>query len=145
MKQTALGNRYALSALTHKRAQLAGELRSLENQAKWKRQQLEAVDATLSVFGHADPAAIKPVKAYQRIHLFKQGELCRLVREALRESGKPMSAAAVAMAVTKKLGHGESAYPAMRKRIDSSLAYLWRERREVLKAGHYTGVRWRLR
>jgi hypothetical protein len=50
-----LRNKYALAALPHKRATLAGELASLEKQAAWKRQQLVHVHATLAVFGEADP------------------------------------------------------------------------------------------
>ena len=45
------GNQYALAALKHKRAMLAGEVVSLEKQIAWKRSQLEHVDATLATFG----------------------------------------------------------------------------------------------
>ena len=70
------GNKYALAALRDKRATLAGEIAQLDKQAKWKRDQLEHVDATLALF---DPdyrvGSIAAKKPYRHIKLFKQGEL----------------------------------------------------------------------
>jgi len=142
-KRTQLGNQYAEAALKDKRAVLLGEIHSLEKQLSWKRHQLELVTGTLQVFGVE--AGTKSVKRYERVHLFKQGELCRRIRDALRESGKPMSGQAVTEAVCAAMGHGESAYPAMKRRIDSSLRYMWKDRREVVKAGAWSKVTWRLR
>src|SRR2546423_11692008 len=81
------GNQYALAALRHKRATLAGEIVSLEKSLAWKQRQLEHVDATLAIFGDIEPDRVKPVKPYKRVTLFKQGELARLVRDALRRAG----------------------------------------------------------
>jgi len=78
-----------MAALNHKRATLSGV--SLEQTLAWKRRQLERVDATLAIFGGADPDSIKPVKPYKRVPLSKQGELAQLVRDALRKAGKPQT------------------------------------------------------
>src|SRR4029077_15058583 len=114
------GNQYAVAALKHKRATLAGEVATLEKTLEWKRSQLVHVDATLALFGHGDPDSIKAVKPYKRVPLFKQGELSQLVREVLRESGKPMLLSEVVGGVVKELGHDEAAIPAMRHRVRAS-------------------------
>lgn len=144
MAQTELGNRYALTALKHKRAKLAGEIAALEKQAAWKRQQLEAVDATLVVFGQADTDSIKPVRAYKRIALFKQGELSQHVRDALRRGGKPMPLGAIVESVNKALGNDAAAIHAMRHRVRASLQYLWKEKQAVTKIGKGKAVKWAL-
>jgi|SRR5580692_2851272 hypothetical protein len=138
-----LGNKYALAALKHKRASLAGEIASLEKQAAWKHSQLEHVDATLKLLGQADPDAIRPVKPYKRIALFKQGELSQHVRDALRRAGKPVRLNEVVEAVTADLGHDRSAVPALRHRVRASLQYLM-HKKAVTKAGRGIGVVWTL-
>ncbi|HEX3652773.1 MAG TPA: hypothetical protein VHU18_08115 [Rhizomicrobium sp.] len=142
--QTDNGNKYALAALKHKRASLAGEIVSLEKSLAWKRSQLEHVDATLAIFGEADPDKVKPVKPYKRIALFKQGELAQLVRDALRKAAKPLTLSQVVANVTAELGHGEEAIPAMRHRVRASLQYLSREKHSVTKQGNGSRVLWTL-
>lgn len=138
-------NQYATAALTAKRNALLGEITSLEAQVKWRRVQLEHVQATLHVFGLGDAPA-KPIKAYKRIALFKQGQLCKLIRDTLRDAGgKALSTAEIVTEAEKRLGVDPEAHHAFPKRIRASLAYLHQQRREVLKEGHYTKVRWRLR
>jgi hypothetical protein len=144
MPQTELGNKYAMKALTHKRAKLAGEIVHLEKQAAWKRTQLEAVDATLALFGQDDATAIKPVRTYKRIALFKQGELSQHVRDALRRGGKPMALGAIVESVNADLGNEAEAIHALRHRVRASLQYLWREKRAVTKAGKSKRVTWAL-
>lgn len=141
---TPNGNKYALAALKHKRASLAGEIASLEQSVAWKRSQLEKLDATLELFGEGDPDKIKPVKPYKRVPLFKQGELAQLVRDALRKAAKPLTLSQVVANVTAELGHGEEAIPAMRHRVRASLQYLQREKGTVTKSGNGTRVLWGL-
>jgi len=143
MKQTKLGNRYAITALKHKRAILSGEIVQLEKQLDWKRKQLIHVDATLGIFGHNDQNAIPPVKPYTRVPLFKQGELSQAVRDALRRGGKPMFLSEVVQSVTDALGYDESAIPAMRHRVRASLEYLQRKKTAV-QIGRRKGVKWSL-
>jgi hypothetical protein len=142
MGKSPLGNKYALAALKHKRASLSGEIVSLENTLAWKRSQLEKLDATLDLFGESEPHTIKPVKPYKRVPLFKQGELARLVRDALRRAGKPLTLSQVVANVTAELGHGEEAIPAMRHRVRASLQYLSRTKHSVAKHGSGSRVMW---
>jgi len=102
------------------------------------------VDATLAIFGAGDPDKIKPVKPYKRIPLFKQGELARLVRDALRRGVKPLTLSQVVANVTAELGHGEEAIPAMRHRVRASLQYLLRDKGAVQKHGSGSRVTWSL-
>jgi hypothetical protein len=145
MTQTERGNRYALTALRHKRAKLAGEIAALEKQAKWKRTQLQAVDATLGLFGQADTDSIKPVRTYQRVALFKQGELSQHVRDALRRGGKPMALGAIVESVNAALGHEAVAIHALRHRVRATLQYLWRDKGAVTKTGSGHRVTWGLK
>lgn len=139
-----LGNKYALAAMKRRRAELAGEIKALENQAAWKRSQLEHLDASLALFGEADPARIPAVKPYKRVALFKQGELSQTVRDALRRGGKPMRLSEVVAGVVESLGCEEAAIPALRHRVRASLQYLLREKKTVTKAGRGHAVIWSL-
>lgn len=143
-KQTLQGNKYAVMALKHKRATLAGEIARMEVSLEWKRQQLIHVDATLALFGQSDPDAIPNVKPYKRIMLFKQGELAQAVRDALRRAGKPLLLSEVVEGVREGTGLDESAIPALRQRVRASLQYLWGTHKAVTKAGRGTRVTWAL-
>lgn len=143
-KQTENGNRYALTTLKQRRAQLAGEIVQLEQQAAWKRSQLIHVDAALTILGADDPESIKPVKPYKRIALFKQGELSNAVRDALRRGEKPMRTAEVTAAVMAAMGHDDRALPAMAGRVRASLEYLSVHKKTVVRTGEKTKVTWSL-
>jgi hypothetical protein len=136
---------HAVAALKLKQAALLGEIELLQKQLYWREQQLEHVTGTLQVFGHRSDQEAQPIRAYRRIPLFKQGELCRLVRDTLREAGKPLSSAEIVKAITAKLGHDDDAIPAFRHRVNSSLTYLMNARHEVRKDGNRVNVKWRLR
>lgn len=139
-----LGNKYALAALRDKRATLAGEIAQLDKQAKWKRDQLEHVDATLALF---DPnyrvGSIPAKKPYRHIKLFKQGELGRLILDSLRRAGRPISTAEVVTAVMAQGHQGESVRATMTPRVRGNLAYLER-RQKVRKLGRGKTVKWHL-
>jgi hypothetical protein len=69
MTENENGNRYALHALKDKRATLAGEIADLKKQLAWRVQQLDHVDACLTIFEPTgDPAAI-PVLSQVTTHL----------------------------------------------------------------------------
>jgi hypothetical protein len=140
-----LGNKYALAALRDKRATLAGEIAQLDKQAKWKREQLGHVDATLALF---DPnyreGSIPAKKPYRHIKLFKQGELGRLILDSLRRAGRPISTADIVTAVMAAGHQGESVRPTMTPRVRGNLAYLER-RGKITKSGRGKSVIWTLR
>jgi hypothetical protein len=139
------GDRYALSALRKKRAELASEIVHLERQLRHRRDALGHVDATLRLLDPSVNTKEIPNKRYpKRVRLFRQGELGRLILGALRDgNGQPVTTAAVVTAILKAGGHGEAARTALAPRVRSNLAYL--ERRQlVTKLGDRASACWQL-
>jgi hypothetical protein len=90
---------YALSALRHKRARLAGEIITAERATDKLRETLAALDATLRLFHpDADPSRLTPIKARSKWRnlWFRQGEPARLCLEALRDAGAPRTTRQIA-------------------------------------------------
>ena len=85
-------NRYALAALRERRAELAGELAEVESRARHIRESIGHVDGALRLFDpDADPSTIAHKRPYRRVKLFGHGKLNRLVLDALRAGGRPMT------------------------------------------------------
>jgi hypothetical protein len=145
MKQTENGNRYALAAMKDQRARLAGEIKTLQNRLSWAQEQIRHVDASLQLLDpQLFPDLIPAKRPQKRIKLFRQGELGRLVTDALRRAGKPIGTHAIVTAVLAAGGHGEAARPALAPRVRGNLAY--QEGREaVTKAGRGKTVVWCLK
>ena len=140
--QTSRGDRYALSALRKRRATLASEIIHLESQVRARKASLGHVDATLKLLDPGyDAGTVKPRRIPQRIRLFRQGELGRLILGALRDADGELSTAQIISALVKAGGHGEGARKAMGQRARANLAYLLR-RGKVAKSGTGAGVRW---
>jgi hypothetical protein len=121
-----------MAALKSRRAILAGEIEALQRQIDWRKLQLANLDGTVTLLG-GEPDSIKPVKAYKRVALFKQGELSQTVRDVLRRRGKPMTTYEVILGVTSALGHDDRALPAMDSRVRASLNYLCNIKKTVAK------------
>jgi hypothetical protein len=140
--QSSRGDRYALSALRKRRALLAAEIIQLERQVRARKDSLVHVDATLKLLDPGyDSGTVRPKRIPQRIKLFRQGELGRLILGALREADGPLSTAQVATAILDAGGHGEGARPTVTPRVRGNLAY--QERRgKVLKSGTARMARW---
>jgi hypothetical protein len=138
------GNRYALHALKDKRATLAGEIRELKSQLDWRLKQLDHVDACLTIFEPGfDVDAIGIKRPRKRVKLYRQGELGRMILDALRKAGEPVGIEAVVTALIQAQGHGEAVRPALKPRVSSNLHYLLREKR-VTKDGRGKAVLWSL-
>ena len=83
-------DRYALSALRNKRADLASEVAQLERQIRHRKEALGHVDATLRLLDPSvDIDAIPNKRIVKRIKLFRQGELGRMIVGVLREAHEP--------------------------------------------------------
>lgn len=120
-----LGNRYALAALKDTRAKLAGEIAQAKASLKWKLEQLEHVDATLRILDPSlDPKGLPVSRPRKRIKLFRQGELGRLVVDALRRAGKPVGTHFIVTALLTEAGYDESVRPSLTPRVRGNLAYL---------------------
>lgn len=118
------GDRYALSALKNKRATIASEIIQLERQIRHRKDMLVHVDATLRLL---DPSiqvdSIPPKRPPTNINLFRQGELGRMIIDAIRRSGGEATAADITAAILQAGGHGEEAKQAVARRVRSNLAY----------------------
>jgi hypothetical protein len=140
------GNRYALAALKDKRASLSSELVQTERTLRHLKEALVHVDATLKLLDPSIDAGAIPNKRLQagRIKLFRQGELGRLIRDALRvHGGGPVSTAQIVDHVLAQGGHGPAARRAVGGRVRGNLAYL--ERRGIVtKTGDQREARWQL-
>lgn len=138
-----LGNRYALAALKDKRATIASEIVQLERQIRHRKEMLIHVDASLLILDpDADPDAI-PLKKIGHIKLFRQGELGRMITDALRGFDKPVNTSEVVTAILAQGGHGEAARQAVGRRVRGNLTYLERTGR-VIRAGCGASVLWSL-
>jgi hypothetical protein len=138
------GDRYALSALRKKRAELASEIVRLEGQIRHRKEALGHVDATLRLLDPSvDIDAIPNKRIVKRVKLFRQGELGRLIVGVLREADTHLTTHAITSQVLAAGGHGESARRALGGRVRGNLAYLQR-RSVVVKIGDGRDARWRL-
>ncbi len=102
------------------------------------------VDATLKLL---DPSievdAIRNKRLPRRIKLFRQGELGRMILDALRRAAGPLATAQIVAAVLTAGGHGEGARTTMAPRVRGNLAYLER-RGKVNKTDSRKEARWSL-
>ncbi len=137
--------RYALAALKEKRGILAAEIVQLERQLRHRRESLTHVDATIRILDPtANPGAIPNKRPPRRIMLFRQGQLSRLIYDAIRggsPSGVHISEIVTALMVAS--GHSSDAEPAIRARVRSNLAYLAR-RGKVAKVDAGKTAKWML-
>ena len=142
------GNKYALAALKDRRARIAGEIFALKKQIAQKLGQMAHLDATLILFDpDAQPGAIRPkrVVAYQRVPLFSQGELGRVILGVLREAkGEPLAAHEIAARTMARLNQPASAKMAITSRVRANLTYLKGQKRAVIKIGDKLAARWAL-
>lgn len=139
------GDRYALSALKNKRAGIASEIVELERKLRHLRESLVHVDATILLLNpDANPEAIRTKRPVRNVKLFRQGELGRMIVDALRRAGGgPLSTRDIATAVMDAGGHDESARRALGPRVRGNLSYLHREKK-VEKIGAGKVAAWRL-
>jgi hypothetical protein len=121
-------DRYALSALRNKRASIASEIVETERRLRHLNESLVHVDATLLLLDPgANPEAIPNKRHVKRIKLFRQGELGRMILEALRDAPGELSTAEIVTAIITAGSHGESVRRALAPRVRGNLAYLGRD------------------
>lgn len=138
-------NRYAIHALKDRRATLAGEIQQFKQGIRDREEQLTHLDATLRVLDPSYRADTIAPKRLRRVKLFGNGELNRLIIDALRRAnGKPLSTPAIADAIIAAKGYGKEAKHALIRRARANLSYLLRHRSAVEKTGNRMTARWRL-
>jgi hypothetical protein len=142
---TDLGNRYALSALKAKRAELAGEITVLKRKLDWAETSLRHIDASLNILDPSgDPTLIPAKRPQKRVKLFRQGQLGAMIIGALRASQTPLSTAEVVRTLMVSGRLVEAAKTGLQPRVRSNLAYLQKQNR-VSKIGKSRDCRWGLK
>lgn len=142
---TENSNMYALAALKKKRAGFAGEILDFKKKIKWREEQIRHLDATIEVFEPGfDVSSIPSTRPRRRVKLFKQGELSRMILDALRRAGEPIKTYDVVTAVMAEMGHGESARSALAQRVRGNLAYNEKQAKNIVKVGEGRDTRWQL-
>lgn len=83
---------HVISALSNKRAELAGIVSQLERQLAQQQANLAHLDATMRLFDpNIRPDKIRPKQPRARSVWFRPGECLRLIYDALREAAQPMT------------------------------------------------------
>jgi hypothetical protein len=136
-------NQYAIAALKDRRATLAGEIESYKQGITDREEMLSHLDATLRALDPSYRADTVAPKKLRRVKLFGGGELNRLILDALRTGGKPLTNVEIAAAIVTAKGYGEEAMPALIRRVRANLSYLLRNDR-VTKTGNRMTARWAL-
>jgi hypothetical protein len=73
-------NIYALAALRERRAEIVGEITSIEARLRGLRDSLVHIDGTLRLFNpDYDPKTVPAKRPYRRVKLFGAGKLNRLI------------------------------------------------------------------
>lgn len=140
-----IGNRYALTALKNKRAELAGDIKRLKEMVIYRNEQMAHLDATIAVLDPSFDVQTIPPKRHRRVKLFRHGELGRLIREALRKAkGKPLHVSQIVTSILEATGHDEMARAGITPRVRGNLGFLWKVCRTVKKTGTGREARWSL-
>ncbi len=114
----------AVHGLIRKRAEIAGEIETLQRRFHELTDALDHLDATLRLF---EPGIvledIRPKRLAPR-HAAKHGEMARFIFEAIREAGEPLTCAQLADAfmAARQIDTSDKATVAtIRKRVQYSL------------------------
>src|SRR3954451_8705328 len=137
------GNQYAIHALKDRRATMAGEIVQMKEGIRYREGQLTHLDAVLRELDPSYRADSVPPKRLRRVKLFGNGELNRLIADALRRAEKPLSSSDIAESIVETKGFGRPSIHALTRRVRANLSYLLRNRR-VIKTGDRLTARWSL-
>jgi hypothetical protein len=88
----AMAEPHVISALSNKRAELAGIVSQLQRQLAQQQANLAHLDATMRLFDpDSRPNQIRPKQPRARSTWFRPGECLRLIYDELREAAQPMT------------------------------------------------------
>ena len=112
---------HVISALTKKRAELAGEINHYQQLIKSLKENLTHIDQTIKLFDeNYNIESIKPKRAYKERY-FKNGEAKILILDTLREANKALSVNELNQMIAEKKEINESELIHLEKSILSSL------------------------
>lgn len=137
----------AISSLSRKRAEVAGEIETAVARVAQLRADLAHLDAAIRIMDpNAEPELI-PVKLPRPkgCDWFGRGELARMVLDVLREAARPLSSTEIARAVLAAKGMEPGDVAALR-RVESMvrMGLIRREGGSVERAGEGRGAGWRV-
>src|SRR3954465_11466346 len=117
------GNRYAINALKDRRATMASEIVQMKEGIRYREEQLSHLDAVLRELDPSYRADTLPPKRLRRVKLFGNGELNRLIADALRRAEKPLgSADNIAASIVETKGYGRESIHALTRRVRANLS-----------------------
>ncbi len=94
-----------VNGLVEKRAELAGEIKSAEQNLQVMRESLSHLDATIRLLApDVELSRVSTKRRYRKNSLFGRGELSRAVRESLRDAHEPLSGRDIALAILEQRG-----------------------------------------
>jgi hypothetical protein len=137
------GNRYAIHALKDRRATMAEQIVQFKQGTADREKQLAELDAALRILDPSSRADTISPKRLRRVKLFGNGELNRLIADALRRAEKPLGSADIADAIVEAKGCGRESIHALTRRVRANLSYLLRNKR-VVKTGDRLTAQWSL-
>lgn len=132
---------HAVTVLRKRREELAEQTREAEKRVTRLSSALANLDAAIAILTPEHPDYVSPQKRYKRTAYFERGELSRLVREALRDAGKPLAAGEIAATIIAAKSYPDAAHGAVRNMILTRLGVLVK-RGEIAKTGATRDARW---
>src|SRR3954465_705046 len=97
-----MGEPHVISALSNKRAELAGIVSQLERQLGQQQANLAHLDATMRLFDpDIRPNVIRSKQQQARSIWFRPGECLRLLYDELRDAAQPMTTRELAERITR--------------------------------------------
>lgn len=132
---------HAIAALRKRREEIRTQVSDAEKRVTKLRAALANLDAAISILTPEHPDHIPPRRHYSRTTYFRRGKLSRLVREALRDAGKPLAAGEIAAGIIAAKRFPDTAHLAVTKMIVSRLGVL-AGKGEIAKTGRTRDARW---
>jgi len=130
---------HVLTVLRSKRSEIAEQVHDTEKKLAKLRAALANLDAAMGILSPDHPDHIADRK--RRTRYFAVNELARLVRETLRDAGKPLSAGEVSAAIMAKKGFTDAHHLAVTKMVVARLGAFARDG-VVAKTGKTRDARW---
>lgn len=97
---------HVISALVNKYSELNGLLEHHQQEVKRLTEEIEAIEVSIKVFApDYNMGAIRPRKPYNGNEYFQPREAFRMILDALREAGKPMTVNEIAQVIANKKGY----------------------------------------
>jgi hypothetical protein len=130
---------HVLTVLRAKRDAISEQVHDTEKKLAKLRAGLANLDAAIGILSPDHPDYIAPRKPKKRY--FGHNELARLVREALRDASKALSAGEIAAAIMVAKGFPEAHYLPIAKMVVQRLGVFARDG-VVVKTGSTRDARW---